>query len=60
MFFDYYAQYKGNDFFIGGESYAGIYIPRLADEILLFNEGSSDKRINLKGILIGNACTHPY
>ncbi len=60
IFFDYYPQYKGNDFYIAGESYAGIYIPRLAEEILSFNEGMQEARINLRGVLIGNACTHPY
>ena len=60
MWFDYYPQYKGNDFYIAGESYAGVYIPMLAREILSFNEGMHEARINLRGILIGNACTHPY
>jgi carboxypeptidase C (cathepsin A) len=40
MFFDKYQIFKGNDFIIAGESYAGIYIPRLAEKILYYNEGA--------------------
>ncbi|XP_030518702.1 serine carboxypeptidase-like 45 [Rhodamnia argentea] len=44
-----YPQYKGRDFFIAGESYAGHYVPELAR--LIFK---SKVEINLKGIAIGN------
>lgn len=43
-----------------GESYAGIYIPTLAKAILEYNQLSSKSfSINLKGVMIGNGCTHP-
>ena len=60
-FFEKFPSLKANDFYLAGESYAGIYIPRLAEEIVISNsqEGSEEKKINLKGILLGNACTHP-
>ena len=45
---------KGRDFYISGESYAGIYIPFLAKHML---EDSSSDKVNLKGILIGNGLT---
>ena len=45
---------KEKDFYVSGESYAGVYIPTLAKKIL--NDNSEDK-INLKGILIGNGLT---
>ena len=60
LFFELYTSLQGNDLYLAGESYAGIYIPRLAEEILSFNEGTQDNRMNLRGLLIGNACTHPY
>ncbi|KAG6487816.1 hypothetical protein ZIOFF_056423 [Zingiber officinale] len=44
-------EYKGRDFFITGESYAGHYVPQLAHAIL----HHKDWLINLKGIAIGNA-----
>ncbi|XP_073040754.1 serine carboxypeptidase-like 34 [Primulina eburnea] len=53
-----FPQYKNQDFYISGESYAGHYVPQLAEFILDRNRKlgkSDDLYINLKGILIGNA-----
>ncbi|KAJ0493903.1 putative carboxypeptidase D [Helianthus annuus] len=48
-------RYKNHDLFIIGESYAGFYIPELADVITKKNmKGHSSSIINLKGIMIGN------
>ena len=43
------------DFHIAGESYAGIYVPTLANRILDGN-AAGQPRINLKGIAVGNGC----
>ncbi|CAG2165563.1 unnamed protein product [Oppiella nova] len=48
-FFDRYPHLKKNAFYITGESYGGVYVPMLANEI--FAQKSS---INLQGIAIGN------
>ncbi|CAG2116129.1 unnamed protein product, partial [Medioppia subpectinata] len=48
-FFKKYPNLMKNPFYITGESYAGIYIPMLAKEIL-----SRNSSINLKGVAIGN------
>ena len=45
---------KGRDFYIAGESYAGVYIPFLATHIL---EDTSSDKVNLRGVLIGNGLT---
>lgn len=60
-FFERFESLKDNDFYLAGESYAGVYIPLLADQIISQNqqESSQDRKINLKGVLLGNACTHP-
>ena len=50
-FFNEFPEYKSNEFYISGESYAGIYIPFLSRAII------EDGEINLKGILIGNGLT---
>ncbi|KAI6696936.1 hypothetical protein NL676_017055 [Syzygium grande] len=44
-----FPQYKGRDFFIAGESYAGHYVPQLARLIV-----KSKVDFNLKAIAIGN------
>ena len=51
-FFKKFPEFKSNDFYISGESYAGIYVPYLA-QLLITNKDS----INLKGILVGNGLT---
>ena len=56
-FFKTFDDLKGREFYISGESYAGIFIPHLAAEILE-DESTTDK-VNLQGILIGNALTDP-
>ena len=52
---------KKNDLYLTGESYAGIYVPYLANEIIKHNKLPSSKEtiIKLKGIMVGNACTDP-
>ncbi|KAJ0098451.1 hypothetical protein Patl1_21142 [Pistacia atlantica] len=47
--FTIFPEYKKRDFFITGGSYAGHYVPQLAQLIL-----QSNMRFNLKGIAIGN------
>jgi cathepsin A (carboxypeptidase C) len=48
-FFQKFPQFKNNNFYIIGESYAGVYIPMLALKIL-----EARSTINLKGLAIGN------
>jgi len=57
-FFEKFPEYKGRDFYVSGESYAGIYIPYIASYVIDHNEtASEDTKINLKGLLIGNGVT---
>ncbi|XP_071733148.1 serine carboxypeptidase-like 34 [Rutidosis leptorrhynchoides] len=54
--FKRFPQYKSNEFYISGESYAGHYVPQLSE--LIFDKNKticSDERINFKGFMIGNA-----
>lgn len=55
-FFSKFPNYNKNDVFIAGESYAGVYVPRLVQNIL---KGNDDFPINLKGFAVGDACTPP-
>ncbi|XP_038719994.1 serine carboxypeptidase-like 40 [Tripterygium wilfordii] len=50
-----FPEYKGGEFYISGESYAGHYVPQLAHTILHHNKICNKTIINLKGIIIGNA-----
>lgn len=59
--FKRFPQYKDREFYISGESYAGHYVPQLAD---LVYERNKDKMantyINLKGFIVGNPITNDY
>ena len=51
-FFNLFENLKDRDFYVSGESYAGVYIPYLTKELI-----DKNSTINLKGILIGNPLT---
>ncbi|MQL84567.1 hypothetical protein Taro_017093 [Colocasia esculenta] len=54
--FKLFPRFKSHDFYITGESYAGHYVPQLANLIYLGNKGATkDSYINFKGFMIGNA-----
>ncbi|KAH0462893.1 hypothetical protein IEQ34_007475 [Dendrobium chrysotoxum] len=53
--FKRFPQYKPFEFYIAGESYAGHYVPQLAEKIFDANEESKENYINFKGFMIGNA-----
>ncbi|GER48688.1 serine carboxypeptidase [Striga asiatica] len=50
-----FPEYKDKDFYLAGESYAGHYVPQLAQTILYHNQKAKKTIINMKGIIIGNA-----
>ncbi|XP_059635963.1 serine carboxypeptidase II-2 [Cornus florida] len=58
--FERFPQYKGRDFYITGESYAGHYVPQLSQAIVRHNSAAGEKTINLKGYMVGNALTDDY
>ncbi|XP_043946161.1 lysosomal protective protein-like [Protopterus annectens] len=47
-FFLLFPEYSGNNVYLAGEGYGGIYIPVLAELVM------KDHSINLKGIAVGN------
>lgn len=49
---DRFPRYKKRDVYITGESYAGHYVPQLAQAILDYN-AISKNHINLKGLMVG-------
>ncbi|KAK1261327.1 Serine carboxypeptidase-like 34 [Acorus gramineus] len=54
--FKKFPQYKNHEFYLAGESYAGHYVPQLANVILDENKKAlKEDHINLKGIMIFNA-----
>ncbi|CAL9706573.1 unnamed protein product [Knipowitschia caucasica] len=48
LFLKKFPEFSSNGVFLTGESYAGIYIPTLAERVM------EDPSINLKGIAVGN------
>eukprot|EP01018_Ginkgo_biloba_P011480 Gb_23884 [translate_table: standard] len=54
--FQKFPEFKSREFYIAGESYAGHYVPQLAELIYDRNkEASKGKIINMKGFMVGNA-----
>ncbi|PNY16203.1 serine carboxypeptidase 33-like protein, partial [Trifolium pratense] len=56
-----FPQFQSRDFFIAGESYAGHYIPQLAEVIFDRNKDKTKYSfINLKGFIVGNPESDDY
>ena len=56
-FFNKFVEYRNNEFFIAGESYAGMYVPTLSDlvidnEEINFQVGSLNKLLESLSISI--------
>ncbi|XWS23599.1 hypothetical protein CRYUN_Cryun28dG0028700 [Craigia yunnanensis] len=49
-----FPEFKSRELFLTGESYAGHYIPQLADVLLDHNAHSTGFKFNIKGVAIGN------
>ncbi|VFQ65090.1 unnamed protein product [Cuscuta campestris] len=59
--FQRFPQFKNHDLFIAGESYAGHYVPQLAE--IIFDRNKDKKKysyINLKGFIVGNPSMDNY
>jgi len=56
-FFELFPEEAHKDFYITGESYAGIYVPTLAERVLEKTMNGTYKGAPLKGIAVGNGCT---
>ena len=50
-----FPTFAGNDFYIAGESYAGHYVPQLAEQILDGKDAAMKGR--MRGFMVGNPCT---
>ncbi|KAL6844874.1 hypothetical protein ACP4OV_025533 [Aristida adscensionis] len=55
-----FPEYKGRDFYIAGESYAGHYVPQLAAVIISIRENFGEDPTSLKGIFVGNPYLDVY
>ena len=54
-FLTIFREYQESALYIAGESYAGAYIPWIAEHIVKYQlKNPSDFRINLRGVAIGN------
>nr|XP_034587230.1 LOW QUALITY PROTEIN: serine carboxypeptidase-like 50 [Setaria viridis] len=52
--------FRARPFFLAGESYAGKYVPATGAHILDVNPTLPEaRRVNLRGVAIGNGLTHP-
>ena len=55
-FFKAFPEFAKNDFWLSGESYAGVYVPSLAYDIVGYNAKNPAVPLALKGIMVGNGC----
>ena len=56
QFYQIFSEYRNNDLYLSGESYAGKYVPALGYKLMQMSKVS---KINFKGCAIGNGWTDP-
>eukprot|EP01035_Chromulina_nebulosa_P019308 gene19308-25169_t len=56
-FYEKFPEFINNKFFITGESYAGVYVPTLAESILQAENSNTYAGAPLTGIAVGNGCS---
>lgn len=52
-----HPKFLNNPFFLGGDSYNGILVPMILQEIYNGNEVGEETQINIKGYILGNPLT---
>jgi hypothetical protein len=57
FFFKQFPEYSKNKFYITGESYAGVYVPTLAEAVLGAMKKGTYTGAPLQGIAVGNGCS---
>jgi carboxypeptidase C (cathepsin A) len=55
--FEKYPEYKDRDLYITGESYGGIYVPELTNNIVKGMKATPGNGLKLKGIAVGDGCS---
>ncbi|XAR58787.1 Carboxypeptidase C [Bertholletia excelsa] len=55
--FKLYPEFLYNPFYISGESYAGVYVPTLAYEVVKGIDAGVKPILNFKGYIVGNGVT---
>lgn len=59
--FEQFPEFVGNEFYIAGESYAGVYVPTLASDVDKGIKSGVKPVINFKGYMVGNGvCDHSF
>ena len=60
QWYEKFPEFKDNELYISGESYAGVYVPYLAYYVNKHNEEAADDAFkpNLKGFAVGNGVTN--
>ncbi|OAY23050.1 serine carboxypeptidase-like 17 [Manihot esculenta] len=54
-----HPEFLSNPVYIAGDSYSGITIPAITQQLLHGNEEGMDPPINVKGYIVGNGATDP-
>ncbi|KAF9626075.1 hypothetical protein IFM89_030743 [Coptis chinensis] len=55
-----HPQFLSNPLYIGGDSYSGIVIPVIVEELINGIEAGKEPQFNFKGYFLGNPLTSPY